>query len=130
MPTYTYQWYRATDAAGTGATAISGATLASYTLTTADAHKFLKVIVTANDGNGRSTRTAKSAYSHHQHGADQRRLLVTGTTIVGNALTTSTGTSADTDGDTPTYTYQWYRATDAAGTNASAITGATSRPTR
>ena len=58
--TYSYQWYRATDAAGTGETAISGADLASYTLTASDAHKFVKVIVTANDSNGSSTQTAES----------------------------------------------------------------------
>ena len=61
--TYSYQWYRATDSSGTGATAITGATLASYTLTTSDAHKFLKVVVTANDGNGSSNQTTESAYT-------------------------------------------------------------------
>ncbi len=72
--TYSYQWYRATDAAGTGAAAISGATSASYTLTTADAHKFVKVVVTANDANGSSTVTAESTYTdHHQHRAGQQR---------------------------------------------------------
>ena len=69
--TYTYQWYRATDAAGTGAAAITGATPASYTLATADAHKFVKVIVTANDANGSSTADG-AVHLHHHHQARHR----------------------------------------------------------
>ena len=49
-PTYSYQWYRADDTNGTNATSISNATSAAYTLTTSDAHKYLRVVVTANDG--------------------------------------------------------------------------------
>ena len=126
--TYTYQWYRATDAAGTGVSLITGATSATYSPTTLDAHKFVKVIVTANDGNGSSTVTAQSAYTTITNTDPTNSVApaITGTATVGNALTTSTGTWSDTDGDTTTYTYQWYRATDAAGTNAAAISGATS----
>ena len=48
---------------------------------------------------------------------------VTGTAKVGNALSTTDGTWTDADNNTLTYTYQWYRATDAAGTGAAVITG-------
>jgi fibronectin-binding autotransporter adhesin len=98
--TYTYQWYRATDAADTGLTAISGATSSSYTLTTSDAHKFFKVVVTANDGNGSSTQTATSAYT-----------AITNTDPTNSVIPaiTGTGTWSDTDTDTLSYTYQWYR---------------------
>ena len=115
--TYTYQWYRATDAAGTGVSLITGATSATYSPTTLDAHKFVKVIVTANDGNGSSTVTAQSAYTTITNTDPTNSVApaITGTATVGNALTASTGTWADTDSDTLTYTYQWYRATDAAG---------------
>ena len=86
--TYSYQWYRATDAAGTGATAISERHLASYTLTTSDAHKFLKVIVTANDANGSSTQTAESTHTTIANTAPVNSAVPsTGTTTVGNALT-------------------------------------------
>ncbi|KJB92382.1 hypothetical protein N826_23730, partial [Skermanella aerolata KACC 11604] len=61
--TYSYQWYRATDAAGTGETAITGATAATYALSSADAHKFVRVVVTANDANGSTTQTSASARS-------------------------------------------------------------------
>ncbi|MFV3078185.1 hypothetical protein, partial [Niveispirillum fermenti] len=59
---YSYQWYRADDTSGTNATAITGATSSSYTLTTSDAHKYLRVVVTANDGKG-GTPTATSTYT-------------------------------------------------------------------
>lgn len=42
----TYQWYRATDANGSNASAISGATGRSYSLTTQDERRFLQVCVT------------------------------------------------------------------------------------
>ncbi|WP_188262305.1 DUF4347 domain-containing protein, partial [Azospirillum tabaci] len=47
---YSYQWYRADDSNGTNAASISGATSSSYALTSSDAHKYLRVVVTANDG--------------------------------------------------------------------------------
>ncbi|WP_199237381.1 Ig-like domain-containing protein, partial [Azospirillum sp. TSH64] len=60
--TYSYQWYRADDNSGTNLTAISGATSANYTLSSSDGHKYLRVVVTANDGQG-GTQTATSAYT-------------------------------------------------------------------
>lgn len=57
---------------------------------------------------------------------------ITGTTIVGQILTSSTGTwalpspfASGTNG-TVTYTYQWTRSDDASGTNEANISGATS----
>lgn len=41
----TFQWYRATDAIGTGKTTISGATGRSYTLTASDVGKYIGVAV-------------------------------------------------------------------------------------
>jgi hypothetical protein len=45
----THQWRRATDAAGSGAQNIIGATGLSYTLTVADAHQYVGVTETATD---------------------------------------------------------------------------------
>jgi hypothetical protein len=125
--TYTYQWYRADDNSGTNLAAIAGATTASRTLTTSDAHKYLRVVVTANDGRG-GTQTATSAYTQVANSAPVNVVApsISGTAAVGNALFTTTGTWTDADGDSLTYTYLWYRADDASGTNAAAIGGATS----
>ncbi|MFC5359329.1 beta strand repeat-containing protein, partial [Azospirillum himalayense] len=124
---YSYQWYRADDSNGTNAASISGATSSSYTLTTSDAHKYLRVVVTANDGKG-GTPTATSTYTAILNSAPVNSAApnVTGTATVGNALTTTNGTWSDADGDGRSYSYQWYRADDSNGTNAASISGATS----
>ena len=125
--TYTYQWYRSDDGAGTNETAISGATSASYAPTTSDAHKNLRVVVTASNSQGRTTETASSVRTAVANTAPVNSVVpsITGTAAVGGTLSAGTGTWTDTDSDTVTYTYQWYRATDAAGTGETAITGAT-----
>ncbi|QEI11270.1 DUF4347 domain-containing protein [Cellvibrio japonicus] len=125
--TYTYQWYRADDNGGTNLTLIAGATTASYTLTTSDAHKYLRVEVTANDGNG-GTQAANSAYTQVTNSAPVNSVApsISGTATVGNALSTTDGSWTDADGDSLTYTYQWYRADDNGGTNLTLIAGATS----
>ncbi|MGN8225642.1 BspA family leucine-rich repeat surface protein [Gracilimonas sp. BCB1] len=46
----TFQWYRADDGAGTNAAAISGAFSDSYSVTSTDAGKFLRIDITPNDG--------------------------------------------------------------------------------
>ncbi|MDW7629421.1 DUF4347 domain-containing protein [Azospirillum brasilense] len=123
---YSYQWYRADDVNGTNAASISGATSSNYTLTTSDAHKYLRVVVTANDGNSNTT-TAYSAYTAILNSAPVNGAVptVTGTATVGNALSTTNGTWSDPDGDGRSYSYQWYRADDVNGTNAASISGAT-----
>ena len=125
--TYSYQWYRADDNSGTNLNQIAGATSTSYTLTSSDAHKYLRVVVTANDGRGR-TNTATSAYTQVTNSAPVNSAVpsVSGIATVGNALATTNGTWSDADGDGRTYSYQWYRADDSSGTNLNPITGATS----
>ena len=125
--TYSYQWYRADDSSDTNLNQITGATSASYTLTTSDAHKYLRVVVTANDGRG-GTPTATSAYTQVTNSAPVNSAVpsISGIATVGNALATTNGTWSDADGDGRTYSYQWYRADDSSGTNLNPITGATS----
>ncbi|WP_158310428.1 DUF4347 domain-containing protein [Azospirillum baldaniorum] len=124
---FSYQWYRADDSNGTNGASISGATSSNYTLTTSDAHKYLRVVVTANDGKG-GTQTASSGYTAILNSAPVNSAVpnVTGTATVGNALSTTNGTWSDPDGDGRSFTYQWYRADDPNGTNAASISGATS----
>lgn len=50
----TYQWYTATDDAGTGATAIVGATVINYTLTTNELGKYIRLGVLAASSTGTS----------------------------------------------------------------------------
>jgi VCBS repeat-containing protein len=49
--TPTYQWYRG-DTAGTATTPISGATYSAYTLTSTDAAKYIRVVVSYTDDEG------------------------------------------------------------------------------
>jgi hypothetical protein len=124
---YSYQWHRATDGSGTNAAAIGGATGNSRTLTTADAHKYLRVTVTANDGQGSSTQSASSAWTAVSNSGPANAALpvISGLVVMGGAITGSSGTWNDADGDALSYSYQWYRATDGAGTGATAIPAAT-----
>ncbi|WP_164122336.1 MBG domain-containing protein [Sphingobacterium sp. xlx-130] len=123
--TYTYQWYRADDMSGTNEVVIAGANSASYTTTTSDAHKYVKSRVTANDGNGGITQ-ANSLYTAIQNSAPVNSVVptISGTALSGNTLSTTNGTWSDPDGDSRTYTYQWYRADDAIGSNETVILGA------
>jgi len=61
--TSTYQWYQASDAAGTGKTAISGATGATYTLVGGDSGKFIGVGVTPKATTGYSIGTESLGFS-------------------------------------------------------------------
>ena len=104
---YSYQWYRADDVNGTNAALISNATGASYTLTTSDAHKYLRVVVTANDGKG-GTQTAPSAYTAITNSAPSLAAptgISLTDTVASDNLTPQTGnlSSTDADGDTRTY---------------------------
>ncbi|WP_368565581.1 hypothetical protein [Pseudoxanthomonas sp. UTMC 1351] len=119
--THLYQWYRADDAAGTtNRVVIAGATAATYTLVTADQGKFLvfevtpvAVTGTPNTGAPTSKVTASAV-----NAAPTATPTISGTAMVGQTLTGSTG-YADADGDAEgTHTYQWYR-------NGTAINGAT-----
>ncbi|MGK4303429.1 putative Ig domain-containing protein [Shewanella xiamenensis] len=125
--TYSLQWYRADDANGTNRVAIASATGPIYTLTTSDAHKYIQLVVTANDGNG-GIQTANSTYTQVTNSAPVNSVAptISGTVSVGNVLTTTNGTWSDADGDGRTYSYQWYRADDNSGTNLAIIAGASS----
>jgi len=117
--TYIYQWYRADNNAGLNESLIPAATASSYTLALADANKFLRVIVTANDGSGSSNQAATSTRMQVINSAPTAsNVTVSGTATVGNILTGSY-TYADVDADLEgTSTFRWLR-------GVAAITGAT-----
>jgi hypothetical protein len=70
---YAYQWSRSSTSGGTF-TNISGATSASYTLTTADFAQYLRVAVTATNLGGSNTATSTSS---SQVGKGSRTISIT-----------------------------------------------------
>ncbi len=99
--TYNYQW----QADGIE---ILGAISNSYTLTTNEAHKYMTVVVTASDSNGGNT-PAISLGLNVNNGVPTNITLpaISGSTKVGDRLTTSDGRWVDIDDDTLVFSYQW-----------------------
>jgi len=124
--TYSEQWQVANDASGSGAAAISGATGLTFTPTSSQAHKYIRVVVSASDDHS-NTATANSAWVLVADTAPVNSVApaITGTATEGQTLTTSNGTWSDADGDSLTYSRIWQRASDSSGTGATAIGGAT-----
>ena len=124
--TSTFRWLRATDDAGTSATAIGGATSETYTLQTADASNFVAFEVTPVSDTGLVGSVVVSSY----------RTEVQDIAPIASAVS-YTGTLESTEVQTGVYTYSgntegtstfiWYRADDINGTNQTAIAGATSQ---
>jgi hypothetical protein len=121
--TYTYQWKRC-DAFGTldSCLDIAGATNATYTLTTADLDKTLRVYVTATNAIKSVTQFSNHTFPTlpERHFAPTRSIAptLTGTPKPGFLLRTTSGTWS---GDTPfTFQYQWERC-DATGAECLAL---------
>ncbi|MFC1747864.1 DUF4347 domain-containing protein [Pseudomonadota bacterium] len=108
--TLSYQWQN-------NGSDISGATNATYTLTSSDFDQDIRSVITADDGNGNTTSYTTAAINVASNTAPS----FTGTPSItreGTALSlTDTGTS-DPDNDTVTLSYQWQN-------NGSDISGAT-----
>jgi hypothetical protein len=132
--TYAYQWYDcpSADAGKTAAlpdcTAISGATSATYALTSADVGKSVLVVVTATQGTltsapaeSQATPQVQALRPSNAGGTDAPS--ISGTAKDGQTLTATTGTWT---GSTPiTYSYQWLSCNGTCspvGTNANTYT--------
>ena len=111
-PTFTYQWFRSPS------TSISGATSSTYTLTASDSGNTIYCRVTATNVAGSASADSNTTATVNQVPANTAAPAVTGTTTVGQTLTTTNGTW--TGVPSPTFTYQWFRSPS------SAIGGATS----
>jgi large repetitive protein len=105
---YTYQWKRC-DAAGANCVSVTGATVATYTPVAADLNLRLLATVTASNASGPGVPkdslptevvAASAAF------ANTVRPVISGTTAVGQTLTTTDGTWTSTP---TTVTYQWRR---------------------
>ena len=108
--TYTYQWQVASDASGTGAVNISGATSINFTPTSAQAHKYIRLVVTAKDngiGTGAPTTVAYSEWKLVENTAPVVKNFSKSATEDTTLTFTSsdfTGSSAYTDADTDALT--------------------------
>jgi len=106
-PTLTYQWQNSTD--GIAWTAIGGATNSTFVMTFALSNSRIRTVITAV--NAVDTATASSAVIAGF--APPRATVtpvITGTTTVGQVLTSSTGTWPSTSSG---HAFQWQRSADA-----------------
>jgi hypothetical protein len=121
---YAYQWRRC-DTSGAGCADIGGATGSSYTASSSDVGRTLRVAVTASNSFGSSTASSNPT-SVVQAGsaapANTSPPTITGTAQAGEVLNANPG--AWTGTQPITYTYQWQRC-DTGGGNCVAISGAT-----
>jgi hypothetical protein len=106
--TYTYQWYRDNPADLTAPAAISGATAASYTLTSADSQREVSVVVTMK-------KTGYTSIVYPEIIANEVNdfggsINITGTPAAGNQISASPPLFYLVNGqDTFDYTMQWFR---------------------
>ena len=123
---YTYQWVR-ND--GNTDTDISGATAKSYTLTSDDQGKTIKVRVSFSDDDGYSetlTGAVTDTVARIANSAATGQPTITGTAQVGGTLSADTSGISDANGLTGVqYTYQWVRNDGNADTDISDATGQT-----
>jgi len=125
---FAFAWQRC-DAGGGACSAIGEATSQSYVVTGGDVGSTLRVLVTATNGEGSTsapslTTAVVTAQSTPVNTAEP---LISGSTVEGSTLTTTTGTW---DGTSITYAYQWVRCGPdgglSDGSDCPSIAGATS----
>ncbi|MFD2329537.1 dockerin type I domain-containing protein [Cohnella sp. GCM10020058] len=124
-----FKWYTATDAAGTGKTVIAGATSSTLTLTNAQVGKFIIFEVTPGAAAGTASGTA-TTFTGNSAVAANAAPVVSGVHITGgiklSQILTGSYAYADLEGDAEGLPiFKWYAADDAAGSNKTAIAGAT-----
>jgi hypothetical protein len=127
----TFKWYTATDAAGTGKTAISGATTTTLNLTSAETGKYIIFEVTPVAETGTLIGTPVTYTSDSTVLANSvpaaNNVTISGSLMLNQTLSGSyTYADSDSDGEAGT-TFQWYTADNVVGTNKTAISGATTK---
>ncbi len=119
----TFQWNHADDTAGSNSTVVSSAS--NYTLTVDDL--YVQFCVTPSDGSDSGTQACSSWATVPVPNSPP---TVSNVSIAGYAMASVTLRGnydySDTNGDAESgSSYQWYRADDAAGSNNTALNGAT-----
>ncbi|WP_305983281.1 beta strand repeat-containing protein, partial [Roseivirga thermotolerans] len=122
----TFKWYRSEDAAGTGKTAIAGATAQTYTTTIDDTNKFLSFEVTPNDGKYAGVAVESSLQGPINNAPNATNVAISGAMEIGQVITGTYDFNDDENDGEAGSTFKWYRADDAGGTGKVAIAGATS----
>lgn len=119
---YAYAW-SACDQNGDACTAIGGATAGTYTATSADVGRTLRVTVTATNADGSSSATSAptAVVSSAAAPSNTQAPTISGTVQVGSTLTASSGAWS---GNPTAYAYQWSRC-DQTGSSCAAVGGAT-----
>ena len=122
---YTYQWQRDNTGGGSYSN-IGSATASTYTLVDADDGCNVRCVVTATGTGGSTSANSNSVGLITEAGAPTNVTppAVTGTTTVGQTLTTTNGSWLGMGGITHTYGYQWQR-DNTGGGSYSNIGGAT-----
>ena len=111
--TTTYQWSRADSSGGTYSN-ISGATASTYTLTSADVAKYIKVtIAVSNPAGGPNSATSSATNAIAIIAPTIGSATFSGTTTTGQTLTATAGTLGG--GAVASTTYQWKSATTSGG---------------
>jgi hypothetical protein len=106
LPTgYAYQWLRC-GANGTGCSAISGATSATYAIAAADGGHTLEIRVAATNSRGTTTTASKPTKVVVGVPASKKAPRIKGRTEIGRQLTAGRGTWS---GPPDTYRFQWLR---------------------
>jgi len=127
----TFQWYRSNGSDGSSATAISGATGISYTLSNSDIGKYIGFAVTpvARSGSSPGRELKASIFSGQvldnaplATNVSQSGMATLGSTLTGNY--TYSDANYDEEG---TSTFQWYYSTGSDGSSATVISGATNQ---
>ena len=117
--TLSYQWQA-------GGVDIAGATGASFTPTSAEAHASITVTVIADDGNGGSTTaTSTGVTMSNTNPGFIATPSISGSAAVGSVLSVINTATTDADGDATTLSYQW----QADGVDIAGATSASFTPT-
>ncbi len=109
-PTFTYQWQR--DVAGNlSFSNIGSATSSTYTLVAADDGNKVRCVVTDTDANGATAANSNAVGLILEPGVPVNTVapVVSGTTTVGQVLSSTAGTFTLFDGSVHTTAYQWQR---------------------